>query len=172
MSKLIIVCGLPGSGKTTLAKELSKKLKIACFHKDTLKEELFELFDGKNLEDSMSIGKKTVKLLFRLVEEQLSKGIDVIMESPFNFPEDYQTFTGWKEKYQLDLYSLICLVDKKIRKERFFSRDRHRSHLDGEREANFDDKYDYKDIPGKQIYITTDESADTLAEKVISQLDK
>jgi adenylate kinase family enzyme len=40
MSKVIIVCGLPGSGKTTLSRELSKRLGIVCLHKDSIKEKL------------------------------------------------------------------------------------------------------------------------------------
>ena len=42
MTKLIIICGLPGSGKTTLASELSKQTGIVCLHKDSIKEKLFE----------------------------------------------------------------------------------------------------------------------------------
>ena len=33
-SRLIIVCGLPGSGKTTLAKELESKLRAVRFSPD------------------------------------------------------------------------------------------------------------------------------------------
>jgi len=92
MPKLIIVCGLPGSGKTTFAKELSKKTKIACIHKDSIKERFFESMGMSTLEESKRIGKPVVDVMLRLVEEQLKNSIDVIVESPFNFPEDYPLF--------------------------------------------------------------------------------
>lgn len=56
MSKLIIVAGMPGVGKTTLAKELSQKLNIPCLHKDSIKEKLYDSFGGNSLEDSKNIG--------------------------------------------------------------------------------------------------------------------
>ncbi len=38
MSKLIIACGLAGSGKTTLTNELSKKLKITYLNRNYISE--------------------------------------------------------------------------------------------------------------------------------------
>jgi len=92
MQKLIIVCGLPGSGKTTLAKELSRKLKITCIHKDSIKENLYEILELSTLEDSKRIGGQSIQLLYKLTEEQLENGLDLIIEAPFYFEEDYEIF--------------------------------------------------------------------------------
>jgi predicted kinase len=170
MSKLIIVCGLSGSGKTSLAKELSKKMKIICFHKDSLKEKLFELLNGKSEEDSIKIGKLAIKLFFTLIEEQLSRNLDLIIEAPFNFMEDYKLLGKWEKSYELDLYSIICSIDNKTRKGRIQSRERHEAHWSRDKKINLEDEFDYKNIPGKQIRINTDEPIENLVDKIIMEI--
>jgi predicted kinase len=170
-SKLVIICGLPGSGKTTLARELSKKINIPCLHKDSIKESLYDIFKMKTLEDSKSIGKKSVDLLFDLTEEQLERGLDLMIEAPFNFSEDYNLFEKWQTKYNLNLYSVICSIPSKTRKDRINDRPRHRAHHDTER-GNFlmNIQCNYKNIPGKQIKIITNETVEILTKAVIDQL--
>lgn len=173
MSKLIIVCGLPGSGKTTLANALSGKIKVACIHKDHIKERFFESMKLSSLEDSKCIGKPTIDVALRLTEDQLKNGVDIILEAPFNFPEDYPLFETWQKKYKLDLYSVVCLIDFEERRRRYCERERHFAHFDKERGVDHlanGPEYDYASIPGKQIRITTNESVGVLVEKVIKEI--
>src|SRR6266702_3779913 len=170
MLKFIIVCGLPESGKTTLSKELSKKMGIVCIHKDSIKEKLFESMGLLTLEDSKHIGKPSVDVALHLAEDQLKNGIDIILESPFYFSEDWVIFRAWQEKYKLELYSVICSIDFEERKRRFRERKRHHAHFDNERIVDHlagGVEYDYAEIPGKQIRITTNMPTDMLVEKVI-----
>ncbi len=132
-NKLIIICGLPASGKTMIAKQLSKNLKMSCLHKDTIKEGLYDLFKMKTLGDSKHIGKISIMLLFKIADEQLRRGIDLIIEAPFTFSEDYFMFEKWKNKYNIRIYSVICSVDFETRKKRYRSRKRHKAHHDEER---------------------------------------
>lgn len=169
--KLIIVCGLPGSGKTTLAKKLSEKMGVACLHKDSIKESLYDIFEMKTLEDSKRLGTQSIKLLFKLTEEQLTQGVDLILEAPFNFPEDYKIFNEWQLKYRIDLYSVICSINSKTREGRISNRPRHKAHHDDERgDFLMNVKCNYKDIPGKQVRVITDKAVATLTNIVIAQL--
>jgi len=172
MSKLILICGLPGSGKTTLAKELSKKINIVCLHKDSIKEKLFETQKGKTLEDSQRIGNETINVLFHLIEEQIKNGVDLIAEAPFNFPEDYSQIAEWENNYEVNIFSIICQIDSEERKKRFNERERHTAHFDREVfERHFQEsEYDYKDIPGNQIRINTDEPVKILTQKIIKKI--
>jgi len=159
MSKLIIVCGLPGSGKTTLARKISRELNIVCLHKDLIKENLYEIMDGKTLEDSKRIGKYAAYLMFKLPEEYLSNGVDLILESPFNFPGDEEKFRDWEKKHNLNIFTIICSIEKEKRVKRCFDRPRHKAHHDKERNFFSDENdYNYDLMPGKKLKINTDGS--------------
>ena len=137
MHKLIIVCGLPGSGKTMLADELSKRTGIACLHKDSIKEKLFEGLGMSTLEESKRIGKPSVDVMLYLAEQQIVNGVDVIIEAPFNFPGDYGLFLKWMDQYEIGLYSVVCSIGSEERKRRVETRERHVAHFDSSRTHDF-----------------------------------
>lgn len=173
MSKLIIVCGLTGSGKTTFAKALSKQLNIICLHKDSLKEDLYKSLELSTLEHSKKLGEISIDLLYGLVEEQIANDVDVILEAPLIFKEDYKIFEQWTKSYEVEVYVLICGIDESQRLIRFMSRERHTAHHDLERGMKATVKFDpktYHLIPGKKIEITTNKPPEVLAKEVIREL--
>ena len=83
---LIIVNGLPGSGKTTLAKQLASELSLPLFRKDAIKE---TLADGlisirprheTSIEWSQQLGRTSAAVLWRLLSD--ARG-NAIIESPW-----------------------------------------------------------------------------------------
>ncbi len=171
MPKLIIICGLPGTGKTTLANELSKKLQIFCLHKDSIKESLYESLKMNSLEDSKRLGYPSVKAILDLAEENLSRGIDVIIESPFNFTDDEKVFETLQNKFDLNLYTIVLQLDKVNRKKRFMERERHSSHHDTERERQYEEvSSSYEHMPEKKIFLNSEKSVTELTEEALSFL--
>ena len=176
MSKLIVFCGHPGTGKTTLSKELSKKLKITCLHKDSFKEPIYENMGCKSLEDSIKAGYCSIKTLLNVAEDQVKSGIDIIIESPFNHIESVETFKKWIKKYKIDFYCVICSLDEDIRMSRWKNRlkIRHRSHHDNERLQKFsrgiNNSFDFEEMPEKKIRITSEIPVPKLIKKILKEI--
>ncbi|QQS16112.1 MAG: ATP-binding protein [Candidatus Moraniibacteriota bacterium] len=174
MSKLIVVCGLPGSGKTTLAAELSRKLHIVCLHKDAIKERLYDFLDGKTLEESKLFGRISIQLLLAIGEDMVRNGVDIILESPFNHPDNPKTFKRWIDEYGVEVKSIVCLVHTEERMRRMRERPRHDAHHDQKRlelKTNFgDEDFDYECIPGRKIFLDTSVSHEEILGKAMSFL--
>jgi predicted kinase len=73
-ARLILVCGLPGSGKTTLAKALESRLRAVRFSADEWMDAL-----SLDLYDEETRG-KTEALQWKLGQELLGLGLTVIIE--------------------------------------------------------------------------------------------
>ncbi len=157
MSRVIVICGQAGVGKTTLSAELSKKLNIFCIHKDTIKERLFDLLGGDSLEESRNAGMISMELLFHLAEESIRNGVDIMIESPFNHSSNPGIFERWKSEYGVDMKVIVCVLkDEAEHRRRFFERvasgNRHHSHRDFDRNwapSNFD----YSVMPDPKLFL-------------------
>lgn len=136
MSKisLIIITGLPGTGKTTLGKKLSEGLKLPFICKDDIKELLFDGLDWQDREWSKKIGSSSYDLLYYITESLLKTEKSLIVETNFNPKFANQKFLDLKEKYDFDPLQIRCITDGEILLERFMKRansdDRHPGHVD------------------------------------------
>ncbi|KTC65692.1 cytidylate kinase (plasmid) [Legionella adelaidensis] len=75
---LIIFGGLPGTGKTTIAKEVAKQLKAVYLRVDTIEQTLKNL--NKYPAFSM-IGPEGYEISYAIAKENLALGLDVVADS-------------------------------------------------------------------------------------------
>jgi predicted kinase len=103
----IVVCGVPGSGKTTFAHGLARRLHWPLLDLDTLTNPLFQYAGGEFLVDVPSPGLNVrasindirYTCLFDTAQENLALGINVILVAPFTservFPEAWARLTEY-----------------------------------------------------------------------------
>ena len=79
--KIIIVTGCVASGKTVFSSDLSYRLMLPCFSKDTLKIAL-----GKSLLhiNGKELSKATFNVMVHVMNELMQVGRPLIIEGPFN----------------------------------------------------------------------------------------
>jgi|SRR5579863_2874463 len=80
--KLIALKGLPGSGKSTIGRALSKHLGCPIIDKDDIKD----ILDGHTPES----GGLAYEVMFNIAHRQLLQGLDVICDSPLTFSVSYE----------------------------------------------------------------------------------
>ncbi len=136
MSKisLIIITGLPGTGKTTLGRKLAEELRLPFICKDDIKELLFDGLGWQDREWSKKIGGSSYDLLYFITESLLKAEKSLIVETNFNPKFADKKFLDLKEKYNFLPFQIRCTTDGEILLDRFTKRansdDRHPGHID------------------------------------------
>jgi hypothetical protein len=140
MPVVVIISGLPCTGKTTIARRVAERFSLPLMSKDTYKELLFDTLGWKDREWSKGLGRASVVLLFRFLEAQLAARCSCIVESNFKAEFDTVRFLDLQERYEFNPVQILCVSDGDVLFERFKRRaesgERHPGHCD---RSNYDE---------------------------------
>lgn len=129
---LLIVTGLPASGKTTLARQLSGELNLPCLHKDDLKEHLMDTLGTQDRAWSQQLGAATIGLLWQLAGTLLARGVSVMVECPFDPRLAVGQLQALNERVAFRMAQIECRAETDELVRRFSARlpERHPGHMD------------------------------------------
>lgn len=126
---LLVVTGMPSSGKTTVAEGLASRLRLPLIAKDEIKESLYESLGADDVAASGRLGAAAYELLFVLAATMLESGVSVIVEANF--------FRGQEPSFAAlpphRLVQLHCEAPLPILLDRYAKRIRHPGHHDAEK---------------------------------------
>jgi predicted kinase len=128
---LVMVTGMPGTGKTTLSQVLAARLFLPLVAKDPIKESLSRLHDS----DQLRLASRTFEVMHDVAAEHLRRDVGIVLESAFvpgvSEPEVAVHLT---RSTAVDVH---CTADLEVVRDRFVTRaqspERHASHPDLER---------------------------------------
>lgn len=133
---LIIVTGLPGTGKTTLGKKIAEKFSLPFVCKDDFKEMLFDVLGSKDREWSQKIGMASYDILYHVTGESLKANKSLIVETNFDPKFANKRIDELQKKYNFIPFQIRCITDGRILLKRFEERvndqGRHAGHCDAD----------------------------------------
>jgi len=132
LGHFVVVSGLPSSGKSTLARELSAALGIPMIDKDDVLEELFA---SKGVGDRSwrRMLSRESDLSLRVQASSSEGAILVSFWHQAGMAADSGTPTDWLSGLEGPVVNVHCVCPAEIAAARFLKRVRHPGHLDGDR---------------------------------------
>ena len=180
---LVLVCGAPGAGKSTLAKQLAPRLRLPLLMRDELQEVLYDTLGAPDEAAKPRYGHASYELLYTVARRLLEAGVGIVVESNF--------MRGWAEPQVAPLSERSRTVivhcatrdaEETVRRyvERAERGERHPGHLDRTvvgrlRENLAAGRYEPMEIPARVIRVDTSESGVPEVEeivKLIGRLDR
>ena len=129
---LLLVNGLPCSGKTTISRRLANSLRLPFLEKDQVKELLFDALGWSDVAWSHRLSRASKDLLFYLIREEMKAGRSLGVECNFFADLDTPHFLEIAQMAPFHPIQVLCWADGEELVQRFKARSggRHPGHLD------------------------------------------
>jgi predicted kinase len=166
---LVVVTGMPSSGKTTVAESLADRRRLPLVAKDDLKESLYRTLGAGDVAWSGRLGDAAYDLMFTLARTMLAARVPLIVEANF-FVDQATSFAALPEHRLVQIH---CDAPLPLLLERYAARERHPGHHDAEKIAELPARHASSahaplDVRGETIRLDTADAVDieSIAERV------
>ncbi len=81
----ILITGIPASGKSTIADEISKRLSLPVLSKDRFKEVLFDTIGFESRQEKVRLGTAAMEIMYHAASQLMKAQIPFILENNFEY---------------------------------------------------------------------------------------
>jgi predicted kinase len=121
VKKVIVVSGLPGSGKSTVAEGIAQKLSLPIFSVDPIESSIIQSGFKRGFETGLA----AYLVAEALATEQLKLGISIIIDAVNPVQEARDMWKKLADNHKAQLVIIECTLDKDIHKQRIDARVRN-----------------------------------------------
>lgn len=130
---LILLAGLPGTGKTYLSNVIKNKLgSFFELSQDDLKEYFSDIYGFHNLEEKQEIEKIAWTKYYEIMEQKMQEGRNMISDYPFS-EKQKPYIQQFVERYNYKVITIRLVADLDVlfdrQKKRDLDQTRHLSHI-------------------------------------------
>jgi predicted kinase len=138
---LILITGLPGTGKSTVARALASRYELPLLAKDSVKEPLLDAIGARDRAESRRLSDASFAVMFALARDCLSAGTDLILEGNFRPGEHEPALEALipgsaRQGDLIRIAQILCRSSESVRIARLLARatdpTRHPGHRDAE----------------------------------------
>ena len=143
---LVMICGLPGTGKTTLAKAVAERINAVHISSDTVRMKMLEerTYSAEEKE-------KIYDTILEEAEKQLKEGKNVILDATF-----YKK--ALREKVRViaaDFFIVECTTHENLIKERIFARKKEETESEADYKVYKKVKTEFEPIAERHFAVDT-----------------
>lgn len=122
--QLIVVAGMRGTGKTSLARAVARELHAVYLDKDTIKDCAIALAERLKLDQVQQLaGPLSYELLLDVARDNLSLGLSVVLDSPAGYQVFREKVKGLARSARVELRLIECIcTDDRLLRQRVESR--------------------------------------------------
>ena len=128
----ILVAGVPASGKSTMAAELSRRLNLPLLSKDVIKETLYDTVGFDSRAQKVRLGEAAFRIMIKAADECIAHGQSVILENNFETATNGE-LRDWLSRRRCPALTVMMTGDWATLHRRFAARNespqRHRGHV-------------------------------------------
>lgn len=158
---LIIICGLPGTGKTTLAKALAKKFHLTHISTDIIRKKHF-----KHREYSKKEKMKVYSLVFSEAEKELVVGKNIALDGTFYKSTLRKTAYSLAKKYKTKFFIIECTISENEIKKRIEKREKTKNASEADFKTYKKVNLQFNQIKEKHLKINCAENMTSKIKKV------
>jgi predicted kinase len=161
-TRVLLVTGLPATGKTTLARMLARRWSAPLLAKDVVKEPLLDVLGAADAAASRRLSDASFAIVFALARELVAAGVSVVLEGNFRPAEHAAPLLELPRP--LECAQVLCRTEEPERIRRLGTRvsdsARHAGHRDAEQARAPSSPAEYLNLAGERFLFAGTEAPD------------
>ncbi len=162
---LVIICGLPGTGKTTLAREVAKHIPAVHISSDAIR---MMLLRKRTYSEKEKEG--VYKAMFKKAEELITGGRSVVLDATFYKKMLREKARAIADKTKSKFFLVECTTPESVLRERMFARKRGESESEADFEVYKKIKEIFEPIEDEHLIVDTSQPIERQVRLVMNYL--